>query len=397
VGGATSGKALAVASALVIAAVWSSSCSTPAHRGATAAQAPAARAASQQQITPGRPAKACFGPTPRDWTAALARVRSVTAPAGVRVDVATVAGDTAYGQYMSAAGLGIGSLDLLTGRMTRITGYGPDTAGVGSMAADPPWLVWEQLDSRSIPSDWSIHALNTITGTRLLLATSRLPDGSYARGQQPLPVTRAGQAAWAQPVRDPAGGFSARLRVVDIATGRTRTLDSGRVSSPVYAGPYLIWGKVDDRGAFQFRAVNADTLALVPLPPPLAHPGTIGFLAGSPRYLAWSTRDATAVTVWPVGSPQTRTLTSHDGRHFFQFMQLAGHFMIWFGTATYSVLDLNTGHAFDVPQMATVTGSPTQIVISQLAGAHQAGTLTLGTSRVSSITTTSAPGIVSCG
>jgi hypothetical protein len=386
-----------VASALVIAAVWSSSCSTPAHRGVTASQAPAARAASQQQTTPGRPGKACFGATPRDWTAALRRVRSITAPAGVRLDLGTVAGDTAYGQYISRSGIGIGSLNLLSGRLTKITTYGPGTSGMGSMAADPPWLVWEQLDSTSIPSDWSVHALNTVTGARRLLATSRLPDGSYVRGQQPLPVTRGGQAAWAQPVRGPAGGVSAQLRVVDIASGRTRTLDSGRISSPVYAGPYLIWGRLDSRGAFQFRAVNAATLTPVPLPPPLAHPGTIGYLAGSPRYLAWSTNDATAVTVWPVGSPRTRTLTSHDGQHFFQFMQLAGHFMIWFATAAFSVLDLNTGRAFDLPPMTTVTGSPEHIVISQLAGAHQAGKLTTGTSRVSSITTTRAPGIISCG
>jgi hypothetical protein len=263
------------------------------------------------------------------------------------------------------------------------------------MATDPPWLIWEQLDSQLNTSDWSVHAYNTVTGARLVLATSRLSGGGYVHGQQPLPVIRGDRVAWAQPVPDRKGGVRAQLRVVDIVTGRVRTLDTGRVSSPVYAGPYLIWGRYDGSGAYKFRAVNAETLRPVRLPLPLANPGTIGYLAGSPRYFAWSSQDATAVTIWRIGSRQNRTLTSHDGRHFFQFMQIAGHFMIWFGTATFSVLDLVTGHAFDIK--GAVTASPDSIVVSQLTGEHMSGKTAMGTSRVSRIATKRAPSVVSCG
>jgi hypothetical protein len=373
-----------------MAAVWSASCSAPPHRVATAAKTHPVEA---------HPAKACFAATPQDWGVALRRARSVTSPPGIRLDVGAVAGQVAYGQYISASATGIGSLDLRSGRLTRISTYGRTVSGMGAMAADGRWLVWEELDSMSNPSDWSVRAYNTVTKEHRVLATSRLSGGGYARGQQPLPVIWRGRVAWAQPTLDSAGRPAVQLRIVDLASGEVRVLDRGSISSPVVAGPYLIWGKVTGKVAghdeYEFRSVDARTLRPVALPRPLAHPASIGYLAGSEGYFAWSSLDETAVTIWRIGSGQTRTLTSHDGRHFFQFMQIAGHFMIWFSTATFSVLDLVTDRAFDIG--GTVTASPRSIVVSQLASRHLIGKTTLGTSRVSTIATATAPGVVSCG
>src|SRR4051794_39495289 len=129
-------------------------------------------------------------------------------------------------------------------------------------------------------------------------------------------------AAWAQPV---SGG--AELRTVELATGRAQTVDSGMISSPVFAGPYLVWGKVDRIGAYSFQAVDASTLRPAPLPDRLRHPGSIGYLAGSPEYLAWSDQTHTALTVWRLKSQDYRELRTPDHLHEFQFLQLAGHFL----------------------------------------------------------------------
>jgi hypothetical protein len=261
------------------------------------------------------------------------------------------------------------------------------------MAVDLPWLVWEQLDSQTGAQNWSIHAWNQATQASTVLATSHQSNGTYDSGQQPLPVISHGVTAWAQPVPGKAGHVSAAVHVVDLASHRESTVDSGRVSSPVYAGHYLIWGKVSDAGTYSFQAVDSSTRKPVALPDHLQHPGPIGYLAGSPEYLAWSNQDYTGMTAWQVGSRHYADFTSPDTRHHFQFLQISGHFVLWFGGATSSVLDLRTGNAFDV--QGTVTGSPDRIAATESVSQPSAKGQ-FAASRVSSIATSAAPGITHC-
>jgi hypothetical protein len=76
----------------------------------------------------------------------------------------------------------------------------------------------------------------------------------------------------------------ARTEHGQIAGQRAYTLDSGLVSSPVYAGPYLVWGRVDG-GVYRFKAVDSGRRP-VRLPEFLRCPRSIGYPAGSPHYLA---------------------------------------------------------------------------------------------------------------
>jgi len=337
-------------------------------------------------------ALACFRSLPGAWVRALAS-HGVTTPRGVAFAPGALAGGAAFGQFNSAAASGIGRLDTRSGRLTRIWTYGPSVSGMSEIQADPPWLVWEQLDSQTNLADWSVHAWNLRTGAGSVLATSQLGNGRYVRGQQPLPVTRNGVAAWAQPVPSPAPYAQARIRVVDLASGRQRTLDTGRVSSPVYAGQYLIWGKIDDNGRFLFRAVDARSLKPAALPGPLQHPRSIGYLAGSPGYLAWSNQSLTTVTIWPARSARTRVFTASGPSHRFQFLQLAGHFLLWYNGAASSVLDLRTGAGFDV--QGAITGSADAIAIAEPVTAATAKGA-FAASRVSTVELGVAPEIASC-
>lgn len=175
-------------------------------------------------------------------------------------------------------------------------------------------MVWEQLDSQEQLTQWSVHVWNRDAGRARQLATTVGPDGKIAAGQQALPVVwdargRHARAAWAQPVPG-TGPVTSELRVEDLGAGentdQVRVLATGRLSSPVLAGGMLVWASLDSAGAYAFHAVDTKTLAPLPLPPQLANPGTIGYLAGSGDYLAWSDKDAVGLTVWHLGTQDVR-------------------------------------------------------------------------------------------
>jgi hypothetical protein len=304
---------------------------------------------------PDAPSKLCFERAPSGWTATATATTTVEGSFGVH----GIEGDVVFGQ---TTGTGVTAVDLGSGKAEILARYEKGVSGLGALAAQGPWVVWEQLNSKTNLADWSVHDLNRTTGRKVDLATSRLADGTFAPGQQPLPVLRNGVVAWAQPVK---GG--AEVRVVDLDSGRGRTLDSGRVSSPVYAGSYLVWAKLD--GAYSLHAADAETLEPAQLPEALRRLGSVAYLGGSPELLAWSSHDTTTLNVWRFG---TGTLTSYttDSHHPFQFLHVAGDFLLWYGGITSSVLDLRSGAAFDVA--GTVTGSPEWIVTATPAAGSAA-------------------------
>jgi hypothetical protein len=289
--------------------------------------------------------------------------RGIEAPAGTTFGLGAVLGSMAFGQFTGRDGAGIGQVDLNTGAVQQLTRYATGVSGLGAMAADPDWLVWEQLDSTTNLSDWSVHALRRAAGTHTVLATSRTPAGGFLPGQQPIPVLRNGVAAWAQPVSGPGGAPAAEVWAVQLATGQKHVLDAGLVSSPVYAGGYLVWAKVDAAGRFILRAVDGRTLAPVGLPNALAQPGSVGYLAGSPDYLVWSSQDTTTLTAWRLPDGPAVSFASPDAKHFFQFLQVSGDFLVWYAGASSALLDLRTGRGFDLP--GTVAGSAQTLAVAQ--------------------------------
>jgi hypothetical protein len=307
--------------------------------------------------------RSCLVGAPPGWASALGGGR--TLPPGAGFTVAAYAGGSAFGQLTGPGGTAVAELDLATGRLNTIAGVAPGAGGLGALAADERWLVWEQLDSQTNLSDWSVHAHDRATGVSTVLAGSRLPGGQFLAGQQPLPVLRHGVAAWAQPLPRRGPYVEAELRAADLTTGRVSVLDTGRLSSPVYAGPYLVWARVD-AGGYRLRAVDAATLRPVELPEALRRTGPIGHLAGSPRYLVWSDDDHSDLLVWPVGAASGYGLAGPDPNHHFQFLQVSGDFLLWYSGATSSIMDLRSGGAFDLA--GTVAGAPDRIVAALSTG-----------------------------
>jgi hypothetical protein len=138
-------------------------------------------------------------------------------------------------------------------------------------------------------------------------------------------------------------------------------LDSGRVSGPVFAGPNLVWARVDADGSYALRAVDALTLRPAALPAPASSPGPVRYLAGSSRYLAWSS-DQQSLHVWRVGTDAYGDYTTNL-EHPLQFLQIAGDFVLWYAGYPSSVLDLRTGRAFDL--RGAVAGSDAVIAESE--------------------------------
>jgi len=328
-------------------------CAEPAPAAGPASPPPSSRpAALVQSYT------VCFGAMPADWSR---RFQARDLSADFQVDAVSDDGHAAFGRSRSSAGMGVGAVDLATGALTDIASLPAGAAGVGAMAAAQPWVVWQQANSATDLGDWSVRGWDQRSNRVIDLATSRLPDGGEVFGQAPLPVVARGTAAWAQPLARQAGYPEAQVVRYDLAARRETVLDTGRVSGPVFAGPDLVWARVEADGSYSLRAVDAATLRPAPLPARAGSPGQVRYLAGSDRYLAWSS-DEQSLHVWRIGTAEYGDYTT-DLRHPLQFLRLAGDFVLWYAGYPSSVLDLRTGRAFDV--RGSVAGSAAAIAESE--------------------------------
>jgi len=297
----------------------------------------------------------------------------------------TPAGDRAFASYRTVAGeQGIAAIDLATGALTRVVTSG----GVASLAADPPWLAWLRVTSAANPDAWTLEARNLDTGEQFTVATPT-PD---AMGQPGL-VLRAGRVAWTQPTTKGGQPRTAEVRVYDLATRSHTVLDSSGAPPLFLAGRYLLWGHEGDG----LRAVDASTLQAADLPARVrsqVSQSLGGGAAGSPEYLTW-TADELHAFAWRIDRDQLSTYAITDPNNRLQFLTVAGHYLIWFTSNQYAVLDLDTGGGYDFALPGSLTGSDAAIVrTTSLGGSPKgAGPGTV----VSVLPTASAPAIPACG
>ena len=323
----------------------------------------------------------CFTAAPATWAGTQ---RASLPTTQLDVQAVTPAGDRAFASYLTVAGeQGIAAIDLATGALTRVVTSG----GGASLAVDPPWLAWVRPASAANPDAWTLEARNLDTGEQLTVATPT-PD---AMGQ-PGVVLRAGRVAWVQPTTKGGQPRRAEVRVYDLATRSQTILDSGDVGSPFLAGRYLLWGHAGDG----LRAVDGTTLQAADLPARVrsqVSQSSGGSAAGSPEYLVW-TGDEHAFA-WRIDRDQLSTYAITDLNNRLQFLTVAGHYLIWFTSNQYAVLDLDTGGGYDFALPGSITGSDAAIVrTTSLGGSPKgAGPGTV----VSVLPTASAPAIPACG
>ncbi|MEK6227173.1 MAG: hypothetical protein AABM40_12890 [Chloroflexota bacterium] len=381
------GKRLALTLAI---AAWSTSCSTPPSLASPvphATDVPIATAAVKS-------IDVCIALPPQTWTAGF-QSHSTVLPAGTRFGLGapTISGQVAFGQFDTQSGSGIGSVDLTSGRMTRIATWDTQMSGMGWMAVELPWVVWEQGNSPANSSDWTVLAWNKDTGVTTTIATSLLPDGSFLFGQPPLPAIRHGIAVWAQPLPKRSDHNEAEIHVRELARGADTVIATGRVGAPIFAGRYLIWAQRDVAGSYSFQSVDADTLQPANLPARLRDPGPIVYVAGSSRYLAWSGDDSLEATVWAIDSGEFAKYRSPDLSHSFQFMQLADHYLLYYGGTSSTVLDLATGNGFDVA--GSLAGSD-QVIAKEEPSAPATQKAQVISSRISSVSLSAVGAIAPC-
>jgi hypothetical protein len=372
--------------------VWSAlACSTSASSSGSAQRlepSPAVTAATPG-IPPVQRRQGCFGSAPPPSWAAAFRANTVNVSGVADVDVLAVAQGQAVVQAYGRPPHTLWMVDLASGRSTRVATLDMTAAGTGAGASwlsfDPPWVVWTQGDSPYNGSDFSVHAWNQTTGATSLLFTSRLGNGAFTYGFMPFPVVHHGYGYWAQPLPRTSQAPQAELRRVELSTGRSSVLDTGSISSAVVAGTALVWGRSEAGGQYSFRALNVDTLQPVTLPAQLTsgYRSTIGYLAASPEYLAWSGSGVgnQELSAWKVDTNQLSGST-FDQNHLVQFMQAAGHILLWYTGTRSVVFDLETGKGFDVR--------------GALAGSSDAIAWSSGGAQLQWMRTASAPPIVEC-
>jgi hypothetical protein len=342
-----------------------------------------------------RPVSICVSKRPTGWQGLFA-TRSFALPTTqFLADAASPDGDSVFGFYRNATQQGIAQVSLDTGQLQTVDQLAPDAAGIIGMAYDPPWLAWAQGDAQENIDDWSVHARNLATGEHLDLATSRLPDGSVVFGQLPLPVVGHGLIGWAQPLDKSSGTpVTADLRIYRLSTHQMTTLATGRLSSPVFAGPDLVWGQLDADGRTTLRAVDAESLQPASLPDVVARPGPALYLAGSADQLVWSASNSDLET-WNFGAAGLKAYTyTADISHPFQFLSLVDHFLLWYTGHGSTLLDLDTGRGVDVDGM--LAGAGRYVVASEPIGKPAAKNGLVGTT-VTRLDVTSNSRIDDCG
>lgn len=338
--------------------------------------------------SPGRPAASSGSPAPSDaaairhfdacvvalpasWEKAFAG--GTTFPEGMAFGLSnpSVVGAVVYGQYNTADSSGIARLDLVTGFIEKLVNFAPEVSGTNAIAVALPWLSWTQGNSTQNIFDWTMYAKNLQTGELVSLAQSRQPNGSFLPGQQPTQVFRGKTLAWSQALPGPLTSYSTELHIFDLDARSEKILASGRVSAPVYAGNLLIWGERDAAGVYSFKTADATTLAAMPVPAALRDPPSIIYLTGSRDWFAWSVEGLQEANVWRVGSAERRTYRTPDIKHYFQFMQFAGSYLLWYSGVTSAVLDLDGGAIVDVG--GPLAAGDDLIVTSRPTGPHVKG------------------------
>jgi len=283
----------------------------------------------------------------------------------------SVVGTVVYGQFNTATSTGIARLDLTSGLLEKLVTFAADVSGTNSIAVAPPWLIWTLGNSKNNVFDWTVSAKNLDTGELLTLAKSRAIDGSLLPGQQPTLAIRGTTVAWSQALPGPLTKYSSELHVFVLSARSEKILASGQVSAPVYAGNLLIWGERDGAGVYSFKTVDATTLASMPVPAALRDPASIIYLSGSKDNFAWTVEGLQEANIWQVGSAERRVYKTPDIKHYFQFMQFAGDYLLWYSGVSSAILDLTSGAIIDVD--GSLAAGDDLIVMQQPVGPHVKG------------------------
>ena len=293
----------------------------------------------------------CVAPEPESWLGPQ-QATAVDTPLGTDFGLTAggVAGSQAFGYYDTPSGTGVGILDVRTRSVSHIAPFAPHSGGLISVAVESPWVVWAEAESDTKPG-WSLIAFNFQTNKRFLLVSDGVGVGhDYVPGSWPYPEIHNGLISWAEPLRpDSNGRPQSRVMVFDTSNHRSQQLDAGTVSSPVFAGPFLIWGKQEADNNFSFDGVTTGDLKPAAISKFLPAPDSALYLAGNQDYFAWSSTDLNSLTAYRFSTSQTTTYeVKGDFQHRVQFPELVGDYAVWYTSDRFSVMDLTTGMAFDV-------------------------------------------------
>lgn len=302
----------------------------------------------------------CFTTPPPDWATALTNVAATLDGTNFVAGAIDEQNGVVYGGAWTGSQSIIASVVVATGKMTAVAPM--SASGFFWMTYADGWLVWAE------PGVVDLQLWNERTHEIRQVAPGgpQLEGTVYLTGSRSNAVIGHGYMAWSQAV----SSTSAELRVYELASGHVTILDSGDVGSPVFFGPDLVWTKLDAGAAHpHFVFANATTLQPVAAPAELRDPREIGFVAGSPDRLVWTGTPGTSSPsngTWFVDDLAAGTIRTYTASgHYFQFPQLAGPYLVWFGADKSSIVDLRSGVGIDLPLPGGVAAVGDTIVVDK--------------------------------
>jgi len=334
--------------ALTIVAVLVGACTS-----STQSASVSPKASPSASPTAAAPTLLCFTDPPSDWALAMSHVIATLEGVNFGVGAIDEQNGVAYGGAWMSSQQEIASFNLSSGKMTEVAPMSPN--GFGWMTYGDDWLVWPEI---GIGGSF-IRLWNSRTQESRQIATS---------GKAGTAVVGNGHVVWTDAATSATNG----LRVYDLATAKTATLDTGLLRPPVFAGKFLVWAKqVSSADNPSFVFADATTLQPVAAPAELRAAREISYLAGSADYLVWTGSPKSSSPDngrWFVDDLAVAVTRTYSGRnHYFQFPQLAGSFLVWFGADKNSIVDLRSGIGIDIPLPGGVEAAGDTVVVDRLS------------------------------
>jgi hypothetical protein len=247
-------------------------------------------------------------------------------------------GDRVFAYTYQSQWSGVAAISTTTRQVTRIRPFqqaSTDSVFAGNF--DGRYLAWTEEHSAGTFLDWTLNLWDAATGRSRTLGSA--PAGA-TRGPVPWPMVSHGLVAWIAP----ALPEFAALHLYTAETGTDAKVITGRLGSPVFVWPLLIWSQADsDTAPLRLHAYDVNSGQLVPIPKPLEgveNPNTI--MGGREGQLAWGSADFHSLWYWtPLMSEPAKVIQVADTETV-QFLTVGHAWIAWRGVQAAFLADLRS-------------------------------------------------------
>jgi hypothetical protein len=298
----------------------------------------------------------------------LAHALTAAAPGSSKAEAiplgAAAGGREAYVATWTPGFSGVAALDLVTGRLRKISKFANAAADQADGASSGSWLVWAQTYSLGNLDRFTMYAWNSGTGKLRRIGQSLAsPSGAAWPSPWHAPAVGPGFAAWAQGY---GPGGLVEIRLADLVTGKVITISRGHVQPPFFDQNLVVWPESDTPGRqTALRAYSLTAGAPARLPAVLAAVHGTDFIVTDGVRTAYLSPDFSRLYYSPAQAQAARPVVRLAAGSDFTDLALAPGTLAWSTTGATYVASTTTGAFSQVTsQYGYATGSNSILLIT---------------------------------